>query len=323
MKTINWGILGCANIAEGQLIPGLLQATNARLYGIASRGGGDKLAHFADKFKPVKTYTSYEALLEDPEIDAVYIPLPNGLHAEWVIKAAEYKKHILCEKPLGANAVEVQAMQKACLDNQVLLMEAFAYRHNELLTTVQEIIREGKIGQIQLVESHLSFPLTELSNVRLNANLKGGATYDTGCYNIDLITTVLDAQPVSVKAFGQVGVESGVDEMSSAIMTFENGAQAYSFCSFHAADRNEYIIQGYRGVLKVSPAFNATGPVEILLQNESGEEVIRVDCGNPYQQEVEQFGRCIAGEDSLLVTAQSSLRTARVIDQILEQIQAD
>lgn len=320
MKTINWGVLGCANIAQWRFLPSLAQASNARLYAIASRGNHEKLLQFAERFKPVKTYDSYEALLQDPAIDAVYIPLPNGLHAEWVIKAAEHKKHILCEKPLGVDVNEVKAMQDACSAHNVLLMEAFAYRHSQLLSTVQEIISQGKIGQVQLVESHFSFPLDQPENVRLSSALKGGATYDIGCYNIDLITTLLDANPVTVKAFGLIGPESGVDEMSSVIMTFEKGIQAYSFCSFHACDRNEYIVQGDQGKLVVSPAFNQTGPVDIILQNSEGDSIITVDCANPYTLEIEQFGRCIAGEDSPLVTAESSLRTAHVIDQILAQI---
>ena len=113
-KIINWGILGCAGIAEGRVIPGLLQASGANLYAIASRSSNEKLKHFKEKFNPEVTYSSYEELLEDPKVDAVYIPLPNGLHYDWVIKAAVMKKNILCEKPLGVSKLQVKQMQAAC-----------------------------------------------------------------------------------------------------------------------------------------------------------------------------------------------------------------
>jgi len=153
-KRINWGVLGCAGIAEKHVIPALLQANNAVLYGIASRADNERLHQFTEKFRPLHTYTSYESLLSDPVIDAVYIPLPNSLHAEWVKKAAAAKKHVLCEKPLGVNASEVADMQAACDANGVLLMEAFAYRHSPLTRTIESLVQSGQIGDIRLIEAY-------------------------------------------------------------------------------------------------------------------------------------------------------------------------
>ncbi|OYP00487.1 oxidoreductase, partial [Lachnotalea glycerini] len=178
---VNWGGIGCAGFAWSSVVPGILNADNARLYAISSRGES-KLEEFRKAFQPIKSYSSYEQLLEDPEIDAVYIPLPNGLHCEWTIKAAEKKKHILCEKPMGVNAKEVKAMKEAADKNGVLLMEAFAYRHSPLIQEVKCLVEEGSIGKPKFIESHFGYYYMNPENVRMNKNLSGGATYDVGCY---------------------------------------------------------------------------------------------------------------------------------------------
>lgn len=320
IKKINWGILGCALIAQEHLIPGLLEASNACLYGIASRGDSTRLHKFVNDYNPVKSYTSYEDLLNDPQIDAVYIPLPNKLHCEWVKKAAAHKKHVLCEKPLGINAAEVQDMQSACDENGVLLMEAFAYRHSPLTQSVKLIVDSGRIGDVKFIDAHFSYQLDDYDNVRLKADLSGGATYDIGCYNLSVIRYILGQEPLSILATGEIGAHSQVDESGCVILTFANGVSAFSFCSLHATDRSEYTIVGTKGLIHVPVRFNFKGQAPLIIRNGEQSETLTIDCPDNYKLEIEQFGRCIRGDETPYVDFASSLGNAQVIDQILTQI---
>lgn len=320
-KTIvNWGVIGCAGIAERAVIPGILSANNAKLYAIASRGDTGKLKNFCQKFNPVKAYTSYEELLDDPEIDAVYIPLPNGLHYEWTLKAAEKKKHILCEKPLGINADEVKAMKEAADKNGVLLMEAFAYRQSPLTKKVKSLVENGIVGKIKFMESHFCYYLDNMEDVRFNASLSGGATYDVGCYNLNIIRHIIGTEPKAVYATGEVGEKTGIDESSCIMMEFEGGVKAVSYCSLISAIRNEYTILGETGIIHVPVAFNEKGNNKIVITKASGIEEIIVNCPDNYMLEVEQFGRCILNGEKQLILYEDSLNNAKLIDEALKQI---
>ena len=165
-EKIRWGILGCAAIARVRTIPGLLEADNATLYAVASRNI-EKANEMAAQFGAVKAYGSYEELLADPEVQAVYIPLPNSMHCEWVEKAAAAGKHILCEKPMGMDAAQAEHMFEVCREHKVLLMEAFAYRHSPLVQKVRQLIEEGAVGNVLYLESHLTDVLTDMGNIRI------------------------------------------------------------------------------------------------------------------------------------------------------------
>lgn len=317
---INWGVLGCAGIAEKSVIPGILKAENAKLYAIASRGAGKKLDAFREKFSPVKVYTSYEELLNDPEIDAVYIPLPNALHYEWTLKAAEKKKHVLCEKPLGINADEVKAMNEAADRNGILLMEAFAYRHSPITKKVKSLIEEGTIGKLKFVESHFTFNLENRSDVRFDKSLAGGATYDVGCYNMNIIRHIIGSEPTKVFATGEVGEQSGVDESSCIMMEFEGGIKAVSYCSIVCASRCDYTIVGEKGLIHIPDQFNTEGDTNIIITKEADVQDITINCPHNYMLEVVQFGRCILSGEKPLLTYEDSLNNAKVIDEALLQI---
>lgn len=316
---VNWGVIGCAGIAESSVIPGILSANNAKLYALSSRGGGEKLESFKEKFNPVKTYTSYEEMLDDPEIDAIYIPLPNGLHCEWTIKAAEKKKHILCEKPLGVSAQEVLKMKEAADKNQVFLMEAFAYRHSPLTKKVKSLVEEGAIGNLKFIESHFSYFMNREKDVRLDDALFGGATYDVGCYNLNIIRHIAGGEPTKIYATGEIG-ETNVDVSSCIVMDFEGGLKAVSYCAFNSAKRSEYTIVGDTGVIHVPVQFNTKGDIKILVTTQSGVEEIMVNCPHNYMLEVEQLGRCILEGEKPLITFEDSYNNAKVIDEALRQI---
>ena len=318
-KIINWGVIGCARIANSAVIPGIKSASNANLYAIASRSA-EKLDEYSKMHNPVKTYQSYMDLLEDPKIDVVYIPLPNSLHCEWVIKAAEHKKHILCEKPLGITAKEVEVMCDACTKNGVLLMEAFPYRHSPLTHKVKSLVDSGEIGKLKFIEANFSFILSNMGSIKLIKNLGGGATYDIGCYNLNVIRYIAGSEPLSIFATGEIGENSRVDESSCIMMEFKDDLKAVSYCSINSMDRCGYTIIGETGVIEVPVKFNTKGTVNITLKTRRETTEINIDCPDNYMLEVEQFGRCIIGQELPLVDLEDSYNNAKVIDESLNKI---
>lgn len=327
-KKINWGILGCAAIAKVRVIPGLLQADNANLYAVASRGS-KKADEFKELFPVEKVYDNYEALLEDGNVDAVYIPLPNSMHCEWVEKAAKAKKHILCEKPLALNVEEAKRMYEICGAEGVILMEAFAYRHAPLIQKVKEVIDEGAIGKVKYLESHLTDVLTDMGNIRMNKNLGGGSFYDMACYNISAISYLLGfKEPVRVKAFAEMDSEYGVDVSNTTLLQYEDGVQAASYSSLNSYSRGYYAIVGERGRIEVPCNFNCryiqkftvtrdgvVNNVEILEEKKTEYTVM---CPDNYMMEIEQFGRCVLEGEKPLVSKEETLLNARILDKAFE-----
>ncbi len=318
-KKVNWGILSCAEIANKAVIPGIKMAQNAQLHAVSSRSM-EKAEEFKNRHQAVKAYGSYDQLLDDPDVDAVYIPLPNSLHKEWVIKAAEKGKHILCEKPLGLTAQEVLEMKAACEKHRVLLMEAFAYRHSPLTMKARELTDSGIIGKPKVIEAWFSFLLSNLNDIRLTKNLGGGATYDVGCYVINIIRYLAGKEPVKVMAAGEVGLESRVDESSCMLFEFEGGLKAMAHCSFNSTLRSAYRVIGEAGIIDVAAAFNASGELNIKVVRGDQTEVHTVSTPNNYMLEVEQFGRCILDGEAPLLSLEDSYGNAAVIDKVLEQI---
>ena len=328
-KKVNWGILGCAAIAKVRTIPGLLQADNANLYAVASRGS-KKAEEFQRLFSAEKAYDSYEALLADGNVDVVYIPLPNSLHFEWVVKAAKAKKHILCEKPLALNAQEAERMYEACEAEGVLLMEAFAYRHAPLIQKVKELIDEGAVGKVKYIESHLTDVLTDMGNIRMNRELGGGAFYDMACYNISAISYLLGGrEPVRVRAFAETDEKYGVDVGNTALLLYEDGVQAASYSSLNSYARGYYAVVGEKGRIEVPCNFNCryvqkfTVTTEGVVNNvevlEEKNTQYTVMCPDNYKMEIEQFGRCILNGEKPLVSREETLLNARILDRALEE----
>ena len=323
-EKIRWGILGCAAIARVRTIPGLLEADNATLYAVASRNI-EKANEMAAQFGALKAYGSYEELLADPEVQAVYIPLPNSMHCEWVEKAAAAGKHILCEKPMGMDAAQAEHMFEVCREHKVLLMEAFAYRHSPLVQKVRQLIEEGAVGNVLYLESHLTDVLTDMGNIRMNSSLGGGAFYDMACYDINVITYLTGKEPVQVKAFAQMDPKYGVDVANVMIMQFEDGALATAYSSLNSYPRGYYCIVGDKGRIEVPCNFNCRGQVSFsVFQAGHTDNVEILDeacttytvfCPQNYMLEIEQFGRCILEGEKPLVDREETLRNARVLDK--------
>ncbi len=326
-KKVNWGILGCAKIARVRTIPGLLQADNANLYAIASRGM-QKAQALDGIFPAEKVYGSYEELLADENVDAVYIPLPNALHFEWVEKAARAKKHILCEKPLALHAKQAEEMYRRCETEGVLLMEAFAYRHAPLIQKVKEIVDAGVIGKVKYLESHLTDVLDDMSNIRMNRELGGGAFYDMACYNISAISYLTGGKiPIGVRAFAEMDSNYGVDVSNTTLLRYEDGTQAASYASLNSYARGYYAVVGEKGRIEVPCNFNCrniqkftvttegvTNNVEILEERKTEYTVM---CPDNYKLEVEQFSRCILEGEAPLVSKKETIQNAEILEQAM------
>jgi len=220
-QTVQWGILGCARIAATALIPGIQGSVNGETFAVASRKF-EKAKEYARKFDIPRAYGSYEKLLDDPEIQAVCVPLPNSLHKEWTIKAAAKGKHVLCEKPIACCAADAEDMNEACRANGVLLMEAFAQRFHPQYQKVQELIEEGRIGRILRITAAMSRSVYPGDDIRMNPSLGGGALMDLGCYCINTARHLVGSEPVSVFATQEIG-QSGVDERTAGTLYFPEG----------------------------------------------------------------------------------------------------
>jgi predicted dehydrogenase len=316
-KKINWGILGCANIAKKVVIPALLKADNANLYAIASRTA-DKLADF-EAFGAEKYYDSYEALLDDPSVDAVYIPLPNGYHCEWAIKAMNKKKYVLCEKPMGMNADEVKKMQTSADQNGVVIMEAFAYLHSPLIPKIKEVVQSGKLGKVNYVTSCFSFILDDMTNVRMARAIGGGAVYDLGCYTVSFARQIFGEEPSTIEACATIGKETGVDEDIAILMSFPSGLKISNYVSFNSFEHTSHRIIGDKGMIEAVIGFNAEGLLKFHVITEGGTEEISVDCPNNYTLEVEQMGRIILNGEKPHVSYDFSVKNALALDRILEK----
>lgn len=316
---INWGIISCARIADRALIPGIKGSFNSRLYAISGKTR-EKLEEFKKKHNPVKAYDNYEDILNDPDVDAVYIPLPNSMHIEWVFKAAEKKKHVLCEKPLGCTPDEVLQMKEAAEKNGIILMEAFAYRQNPLIFKVKELIDTGAVGELRLLEGYFSFYLSDPDDIRFNRDLRGGATYDIGCYAINVIRYLAGEEPSSVFAVGEAGIKSGVDESSCGIMEFSKGLKGIFSCTFKAPFRSGFRVVGESGIIETSAWFHATGDLELTIKRDSGVEVITVNSPDNYVLEATHFSNCILKGEKPLISLEDSYNNAVVIDKVLKQV---
>lgn len=320
MKKIHWGVLGTADIARGQTIPGMQQAENCALTAIAGRSS-EKARQFQEAFGFEKAYGSYDALLADPEVEAVYIPLPNDLHGPWAIRALQAGKHVLCEKPLAVSEKQAEEMFRAAEDNHVYLMEAFAYLHSPIVAALKKELDAGVIGEIRYLESAFITPRRADTDIRLRKETYGGAMFDLGCYALSMALWMMGREPETVKAMAQFS-ERGVDLFTSALLLFENGAVANLDCGMliptNRLDR--FHVHGTRGEIYSPVQFNQSGEIPYTVIADGQARTETVTARNNYALEVEQLGRCIRDGETPRVSREFSLRAARVTDRILQAI---
>ncbi len=295
-EKIRWGILSTARINRS-LIPPIRQSERSELVAVASRNL-EKAQAYAQQWEIPVAYGSYEALLADPTIDAVYISLPNSLHCEWTVKAAAAGKHVLCEKPLVPTLAELDQIEAAAKANGVTVFEAFMYLHHPQTRALQTLVRDGKVGKVQLINSWFSFylPPEQSSNIRLNPELAGGSLWDVGVYPNSMVIALLGAAPVEVWAQQTIG-ETGVEVTLIGQMRFADGAAAQIASSFRMPFRWGTEIIGDAGILTVpspwKPGADGTATHVIFTPRDGEPETLTFPAINPYLCEVQAMEACI------------------------------
>lgn len=322
MRKIKWGVLGTANIARGCTIPGMKLAENCELYAVAGRSA-EKAERFRAEFGFERAYGSYEALLADPAVEAVYIPLPNTLHCEWVLRAVKAGKHVLCEKPLAPTAKQAAELMEAARENGVFLMEAFAYLHSPLLAAIKAELDSGAIGEVRYMENAFVTSDYDVSNIRMRRETLGGSVYDLGCYCVSQAVWLL-GEPDGVQAVGGFSAQ-GVDNIATGLLSYANGTRVAFTCGMVlATEQNRRLdrlqICGTKGMLRTDTEFNQAGRLSYELVTD-GQTITRyIDVPQNYCLEVAQLGRCIAEGEKPLVSEGFTLATARTMDRVLEAI---
>ncbi len=311
MGLMRLGILSTAHINR-LVIPGAHASPKIDLIGVASRDRGRADA-YAREWEIERSYGSYEALLEDTDIDAVYISLPNTLHCEWSIRAVEAGKHVICEKPLSRHPEDVEQAFDAAERAGRLLTEAFMYRHNPQTRKLAELVRDGAIGELRVVRSAFSYSLYDTTNIRLRADVEGGSLMDVGCYCVSG-SRLLAGEPESV--FGQASIgPSGTDWVFAGTMRFPGDVFAQFDCGTSLPDRDELEAVGTEGSLFLDDPWHCHTPL-IEVRRDDGIERIVLDPVDSYRLELENLSDAIQGEAPLLLGREDAVPQARALEAL-------
>lgn len=320
-RKINWGVLGCAGIAERAFIPAVLKSRNGVLAAIASRDEA-RAADWARRFGFLKSHRTYQELVDDPAVEAIYNPLPNDLHAEWSIRAMRAGKHVLCEKPLALNAPEVRAMIQAAETSGVLLMEGFMYKFHPQIGKTLELIRAGAIGEPRSVHPSFTFRFDrDSSNYRWFPAQGGGALYDVGCYTISIARLVLGAEPLAAFAAAHSDPATGVDMTTTALLEFPGSRFAQCESSFETHFQSRLLVAGTDGTLRLERVFSAKDfDVAVEIVRGDAVETAAIRKANMFVLMIEHFGEAVRGEAALRYPASDAWNNMRAIDACFESI---
>lgn len=322
--TIRWGILSTARIGAKAVIPAIHKSRNGEVVAVASRNY-DKAKTFADENNIPTAYGSYEDLLADESIDAIYISLPNSLHAEWAIKCAESGKPTLCEKPLASNTVEAQQMVAAFEHHNVLLAEAFMYRFHPQSQRALQMVREGAIGEVQLMTAAFSFPLSDETNIRLSADLAGGALMDVGCYCVNSMRFISGEEPIKGHAIAKFGGNGGVDERIVGTLEFPSGMLGHFDASLRSQRTHNYEVRGSTGRISLPESYTpdlTSGTVtHIIHEHGNQRDVIEIPAEDQYQLMAEDFADALLNDRPPRYPATDAVHNMRVIDMLLKSAQ--
>lgn len=314
---LRWGVLGAANVARTRVIPAMQLSSNSRVVALASRGL-EKARTVAGPLGIDRVYGDYDELLADSSVDAVYIPVPNSLHARWTIRAAEAGKAVLCEKPLAMTAAEAGNMVAACARRDVPLMEAFMYRFHPQFARVRALVDQGGIGAVGQVRAGMGFRMDPINpdNVRLRQDLGGGALMDVGCYTVNAVRAIFNEEPVRVTAWHDVDRRFGVDMTCAGVLEFSEQRFATIDCSFRPGYNGWYMIVGSEGTVEVPRAFTPRlAHTEIILTDSHGhrhyERIAGVD---HYRLMVEAFAAAVLEGAPLPYPPSDAVGNMKVLD---------
>ena len=308
---VKWGIVSTADINR-KVIPGAHASEKVDLIAVASRDLR-RAEEYARQWKIDRAYGSYEALLEDADVEAVYISLPNTLHCEWSIRAVEAGKHVLCEKPMSRHVADVEAAFDAAERNRRILMEAFMYRHHPQTGRLRQLVDEGAIGEVRLIRSCFSYSLYDEENIRLRTDVEGGSLMDVGCYCVSG-ARLLAGEPERVYGQQFTG-PSGTDWVFSGAMRFPGDVMALFDCGTSLPERDELEAIGSEGSLFVDDPWHCEEPV-IELRRDGRVERIDVEAADPYRLELENLSAAIRGDARPVLGREDAVPQACVIEAL-------
>jgi D-xylose 1-dehydrogenase (NADP+, D-xylono-1,5-lactone-forming) len=312
------GILSTANINQ-KVLPGAQESPDVELVAVASRNDATAAA-YAHEWGIPTAHGTYEALLEDPDVDAIYISLPNSLHVDWSIRALEAGKHVLCEKPLDRRPEEVERAFDTAERADRTLMEAFMYRHHPQTIRWKQLVDEGAIGELRLIRTSFSFPLDDMTNVRALPELDGGGLMDVGCYCVSGSRHIA-GEPTRVGAHQVVG-PTGVDVRLVGTLEFANDVLATFDCGLDLPDRGGPLeVHGSEGTLRVASPWHCVEP-RIELDRGRGTEVVEIPDVDKYRLQLENLARAIRGEEEPLLGRADALGQARTIEALYRSADA-
>ena len=310
---LRFGILGASRFALKRMLPAMRLVPDVEVVAIASRDTA-RAAETARAHGIARAHASYEALLADPEVEAVYISLPNTLHCEWSIRAVEAGKHVLCEKPLSRHPDQVAAAFEAAERAVRLLSEAFMWRHNPQTARLRELVDDGAIGDLRLVRSAFSYGLYDDENIRLRTDVEGGALMDVGCYNVSG-SRFLAGEPERVWGEAWYG-PSGTDWVFAGTMRFPNDVIAAFDCGTALPNRDELEAIGSEGSLFLDDPWHCNVPVIELRRDGKEPERIELEPQDSYRLELENVSDAIRGEAELLLARNDATAQARVLEAL-------
>ena len=324
---LRWGVLSTATIARTKVIPGLRRSERSEVVAIASRDAG-LAERVASQLDIPTAHGSYEALLADPAVDAVYVPLPNHLHADWAIAAMQARKQVLCEKPLTTTSADAARMVAAAEDAGVLLMEAFMYRHHPSWVAARRLVAEGRIGRLVAVQSWFSYFNEDPTNIRNLLEAGGGALFDIGCYCVNLSRMLFEAEPVGVQAVIRRDPLNATDVLTTAILEFADGIASFT-CSTRAEDDQRVEIYGTSGRISIEIPFNIPPdrPTRIFVTSGGdppvapNTETLTFGPADPYAAEADRFAEAVLDGAPVPVPPADAIANLRVIEAIFRAAQ--
>jgi predicted dehydrogenase len=330
LEPVRWGVLGASHFALSATIPAMKKASLVSLHAIASRSV-EKAREAARASGIEKAYGSYEELIADPELEAIYNPLPNNLHVSWSIRAARAGKHVLCEKPIAMTAGEAEQLAKVQEETGVLIAEAFMVRHHPQWEKVIELVQGGRIGQVRAVQTAFSYSNADPDNIRNQKDVGGGALYDIGCYAINTARLAFGAEPRRVAAVCERDPQSGCDRLTSAVLDFGSGQATFVVGTQHVPYQRVHVF-GTRGHIDVEIPFNAPnarpcrlfvddgfiGAPDFTVTQTGAEraEVLELPLANHYTLQGQAFSEAIRLGKTPRNDIRDAVRNMRVIDAV-------
>jgi len=318
MNKVRWGVLSTANIGMQKVLPAMQRGQLCEIVAIASRDESTAQAA-ASRLGIAKAYGSYEAMLADPEIDAIYNPLPNHLHVPWSIKAIEAGKHVLCEKPIGLTSVEAQQLADVAAQHPHLkVMEAFMYRFHPQWQRAAEIVRSGGIGELKTINSFFSYYNDDPTNIRNRAEVGGGGLMDIGCYNISLSRFIFAAEPTRVLGLVEYDPQFKTDRLTSGILDFGHGTATFT-CSTQLSPYQRANIYGTQGRVEVEIPVNAppNAPCKLWYQQGSAIEEIVFPSVDQYTLQGDRFAAAILNDAPVPTPLADAVANMRVIEALV------